>query len=429
MDGASDSVGGVAGSGTVRRGRCLTEPVSTGNAFLEMSAMRDPRAPSAAREAPGSGVSALAVALSVVVHAALFGAVHLTPAGSVEHAAVTPLKEPADVWVGDTAALPGPAVGDDAVHEVELDEAASSTRAAPVMPVGEAAPPAAAPSLPEPPVAAPPPPPVAAPPPPPAAPKEQEPAHAESPSEQKVVTPKEQEAVPQKPPKVEQAAPEPKKAPVASSAKPAREKEDDDPYAEASPPRPSSSAEASAAAQRPAVSSGASDAEGRREGKQAQGGGAQGAFGAEGVSGVRSLGRAFTRAIPPACQADPAWRALPAGSAGIARIVVEIDGEGHVAGWKPEGTSTVPAPLAGLARRTLALLRAGVFAMRGSEVVAGSQTLEISAEVLEGAAGDDLAWKFEDGQGRASFIPTEGRRIDVRLRVLRATTSDSRSPG
>jgi hypothetical protein len=149
---------------------------------------------------------------------------------------------------------------------------------------------------------------------------------------------------------------------------------------------------------------------------------------------VRSLGRAFTRAIPPACQADAVWRSLPPGSAGTARIVLEVDAEGRIAGWKPEGESVAPH-FEGLVKRTLLLLRSGTFAIQGGAVTAGSQTLEISAAVSDVAAEPeepaavDLAWRFEDGRGTASFTQAGGRRVEIRLRVVHAVLRGAEPPG
>ena len=162
-------------------------------------------------------------------------------------------------------------------------------------------------------------------------------------------------------------------------------------------------------------------------------GSGRGEFGAEGAGAVRSLGRAFTRAIPPACQADVAWGALPAGSAGSVRIIVEIDETGHIAGWKPEGSGP-SAHLGNLVKRTIALLRSGTFAVRGGAVTAGRQTLELGAVVSDAAApeegaADSLAWRFEDGRGAASFTQASGRHVEISLRVIRTEVAQAGPPG
>ncbi|WP_437534274.1 hypothetical protein WME79_09125 [Sorangium sp. So ce726] len=162
----------------------------------------------------------------------------------------------------------------------------------------------------------------------------------------------------------------------------------------------------------------------------------EGDFGAVGVSAVRNLGRAFTRAIPPACQADPIWATLPPGSAGKARFVIDIDDAGHIATWRPEPGGEEPARhLSNLAKRTIALLGAGTFAVARGAVTAGKQTLEVSAVVRVGeGAGEtgapaDLAWRFEGGRGKASFVQPGGRLVEVVVQVVRTEVARGAPPG
>ncbi|WP_433934742.1 hypothetical protein AB3662_09035 [Sorangium cellulosum] len=163
--------------------------------------------------------------------------------------------------------------------------------------------------------------------------------------------------------------------------------------------------------------------------------GGEGDFGAAGSSAVRSLGRAFTRAIPPACQADPIWATLPLGSAGKARIVIDIDDAGHIASWRPEGEEPLARHLGNLAKRTIALLGSGTFAVARGAVTAGKQTLEVSAVIRAGAeAGEtgapaDLAWRFEGGHGKASFAQPGGRLVEVVVQVVRTEVARSAPPG
>ncbi|WP_437298727.1 hypothetical protein [Sorangium sp. So ce426] len=162
----------------------------------------------------------------------------------------------------------------------------------------------------------------------------------------------------------------------------------------------------------------------------------EGDFGAAGVSAVRNLGRAFTRAIPPACQADPIWATLPPGSAGKARFVIDIDDAGHIATWRPEPGGEEPARhLSNLAKRTIALLGGGTFAVARGAVTAGKQTLEVSAVVRVGeGAGEtgapaDLAWRFEGGRGKASFVQPGGRLVEVVVQVVRTEAARGAPPG
>jgi hypothetical protein len=121
-------------------------------------------------------------------------------------------------------------------------------------------------------------------------------------------------------------------------------------------PAPSASAVSSADATEPPPSG----SPGKRPGDAAaQGGGnpGGGSFGAEGPGSVRDLGKAFTRAIPPACQADPAWSKLAPGDAGVLEVTISIDDTGHITGFKPaEGDA--PKQLVALVKRTLADARA-----------------------------------------------------------------------
>ncbi|AUX40787.1 hypothetical protein SOCE26_021880 [Sorangium cellulosum] len=162
--------------------------------------------------------------------------------------------------------------------------------------------------------------------------------------------------------------------------------------------------------------------------------GGQGDFGAAGASAVRSLGRAFTRAIPPACQADPVWATLPLGTAGKARFVIDIDDAGHIASWRPEGEEPPARHLGNLAKRTIALLGSGTFAVSRGAVTSGRQTLEVSAVIRAGAdepadAPADLAWRFEGGRGKASFAQPGGRQVDVVVQVVRTEVARTAPPG
>jgi outer membrane biosynthesis protein TonB len=377
----------------MRRGRCLTEAGHTGNAFVEVDSMRDHRA------------LPPAIVASLLVHVALFAAVRITPATAAPHApAPASLQDPVDVWAGTTAELPG---AGERMYEVEVAERAAPASPAPAAQAAPASAPMAAPPTPVEPAAPPQPstPPRAQTNPPPPRPAATAPAPATAATAPATAT------APARAPATAPASEDPYADPPARAERP-------------SPPtsRPGRGTPAASAAP-------GSSAEARAPGEPGQGapGGAQGSFGAEGSASVRSLGRAFTRAIPPACQADAGWGALPAGSAGTARVVIEIDAEGHVAGWKPEKGS-VPPHFESLVKRTLALLRSGTFAVQGSTVSAGAQVIEISATLGEATAAAegsamDLAWRFEDGRGTASFTQASGRRVEVTLRVVKAMTA------
>jgi hypothetical protein len=162
---------------------------------------------------------------------------------------------------------------------------------------------------------------------------------------------------------------------------------------------------------------------GARPGGEGRGDGAAsgGAFGAEGPGSPRDLGRAFTRAIPPACTADPLWASLPAGDAGKLEIEVRIDAQGHMLSAEPRGTSR-PEALLHVLRRTVPLLQAGTFAAREGATTAGTEILEITARVRDAegeAAPDQLAFEYGRGKGKARFSTAGGRQVEITLRVVK----------
>jgi outer membrane biosynthesis protein TonB len=221
------------------------------------------------------------------------------------------------------------------------------------------------------------------------------------------------------------AAPQPSQAPTAQ--RPKRQKRASRPAASASASASTSASPAasSAASSAPSASPAASSAAGTGAGS-----GNAGTFGSEGQAAKRDLGRAFTRAIPAACAADPVWAKLAAGDAGTLRVELRIDAEGHIAGAEPLGDS--PAKhLVNVLRRTVPLLQAGTFAVRGGAVTAGKQTLELKAVVSDETASDDeangrdkLAFSYDGGRGKASFTQTGGRRVDVSVRVVSVEVGD-----
>ena len=144
-------------------------------------------------------------------------------------------------------------------------------------------------------------------------------------------------------------------------------------------------------------------------------------FGADGAPGVRSLARAFTRAIAPANQADPVWSSLAPGAAGSVDVSLALDEDGHLEASR--ATSDVTPALASLVRRTFALLRGGTYAARGGPT--GAMKLRLTVRIRDVPAvntpgGDvELDWTFDAGRGRASFLRDGGRRVDVTVELLR----------
>jgi hypothetical protein len=285
-------------------------------------------------------------------------------------AVVVTRADPVDVWSGVTAAI-----GGERLVDVNVD--ALGGQAAPAGPATKPSPPAA-------------PPPAAA-------------AHAatvEKPAAEKPTLPD------------DPAGTEPLPKPRAKKPRPAAI----EPKASAAAVDPASPGEKPAPPASPRVpkrKAGGGDADG------VNGDGAKaGPFGAEGPSAVRSLGRAFTRGIPAACQADPGWGTLPVGNAGSIEVAIRIDESGHITGYSALA-SDPPKQLAALVKRTIALLDAGTFALKG-DVGAGVEVLRIQARVSDvetAEAGGVAALSF--GEGKAAFTQDSGRHVDITLRVVK----------
>jgi outer membrane biosynthesis protein TonB len=158
---------------------------------------------------------------------------------------------------------------------------------------------------------------------------------------------------------------------------------------------------------------------------------ASGTFGQEGLApGVRRLGYAFTRAIPAATPADGAWQELPAGHVGTIRIELDVDESnrlGALKRWQARpGEPPPPAALQRLVERTLILLRAGQFALSGSNHP-GSERLTIDVTLRDEAAdadsapGDVVQKKFDGAApgrpGKAYFRYGSGRAFEARVTV------------
>jgi hypothetical protein len=158
---------------------------------------------------------------------------------------------------------------------------------------------------------------------------------------------------------------------------------------------------------------------------------ASGTFGQEGLApGVRRLGYAFTRAIPAATPADAAWRELPVGHVGTIRIELEVD-EGNRLGamkrWQARpGEPAPPAVLERMVERTLLLLRAGQFALSGSNHP-GSERLIIDVQLRDEAAEEeavnDVVQKKFDGAkpgqpGKAYFRYGTGRAFEAKVTIV-----------
>jgi hypothetical protein len=210
-------------------------------------------------------------------------------------------------------------------------------------------------------------------------------------------------------------------APAPAPAKPRNK-----PASKPKPPTPHSAAEPSTAT-RPS-SAAAAGAEAASSGKPAAG-----TFGQEGLApGVRRLGYAFARSIPPATKGDAAWLELPVGHVGTIRIELEVDSNnrlGAVKRWQARpGEPAPPAVLERLVERTLILMRAGQFALSGSNDP-GSERLLIDVEVRDEAADDEgdthvVQLKFDaatPGQpNKAYFRYGTGRAVEAKVTTVRS---------
>jgi hypothetical protein len=157
---------------------------------------------------------------------------------------------------------------------------------------------------------------------------------------------------------------------------------------------------------------------------------AAGTFGQEGLApGVRRLGYAFTRAIPAASPADTAWRELPVGHVGTIRVELAIDDTNHLGElklWQSHpGEAQPPAVLRRMVDRTLILLRAGQFALSGSNA-AGTERLTIDVTIRDDEAEPDptdtVVQKKFDGAtpghpGRAYFRYGTGRAVEAKVTI------------
>ncbi len=152
-----------------------------------------------------------------------------------------------------------------------------------------------------------------------------------------------------------------------------------------------------------------------------------GSFGSVGTASVRDLGRAFTRAMPPACDSDKAWGTLAVGNAGSIEVAVTISEEGKISGFEPI-TKNPPAHLVNTVKRTLALLQGGVFAIAGGSVSSGRQVLRLSVELSDTAVTEDeaksatafgLESRWEGKKGVASFTQSSGRHVEITVEFVR----------
>jgi outer membrane biosynthesis protein TonB len=194
------------------------------------------------------------------------------------------------------------------------------------------------------------------------------------------------------------------------------------------PSRPRAPAPAPTPAPAPAASSEASAGTDAHAGAPSPG-----TFGADGLApGVRRLGYAFTRAIPAATPADSAWKELPAGLVGTIRIELSVGDDNRLGDVQPlpprPGEPPTPAALKRMVERTVILLRAGQFALSGSNQP-GKELLIIEVRLRDEAAEEDASGvvvhkKFDGATpgrpGSAYFRYDTGRVFEAKVTTMPA---------
>ena len=141
------------------------------------------------------------------------------------------------------------------------------------------------------------------------------------------------------------------------------------------------------------------------------------------------MGYAFTRAIPAATPADASWRELPSGHVGTIRVELEVDESNHLGAlklWQSHPGEAAPPPvLMRMVERTLLLLRAGQFALSGSNQP-GTERLIIDVTLRDEAADEEGAdvvvqKKFEGATpghaGKAYFRYGTGRAFEAKVTI------------
>ena len=112
------------------------------------------------------------------------------------------------------------------------------------------------------------------------------------------------------------------------------------------------------------------------------------------------------------------------GPLGVLEIAVSVDEAGHVEDAVPLSAAP-PEVLVGLVKRTLILLRGGVFHLKKGEASAGRQVLRLRAEVsdVDGTSVQggtiDLEFKYQAGRGKAAFTRPGGRHVEVSVTLVR----------
>lgn len=154
-----------------------------------------------------------------------------------------------------------------------------------------------------------------------------------------------------------------------------------------------------------------------------------GVFGAVGLPpGVRHLALAFARALPKGAHTDAAFRELPLGKLGEARIRLRVDEDGKLGPLEFVGErarDSVPAPIVRMLENALRLLAFGRFSLSNEKLEPGVLALRVRVELSEVAPSvaenaqpnhvRELKGPASGGENpkRAWFILNSGRRVDA----------------
>jgi hypothetical protein len=147
-------------------------------------------------------------------------------------------------------------------------------------------------------------------------------------------------------------------------------------------------------------------------------------FGAVGARFATDLTMTFTRSLPQAFSADPAWLGAPFGPAGSVDVLLALDEAGHLATRSMSGAP--PPALRSSVERTFALLATRTFTARQAVTRLHLTAHIVRDELHDGLHGDVFALSggsLVGNVGSAFFAlpgPTgPGRRVDIEIRLAR----------
>ncbi|HEX2878303.1 MAG TPA: hypothetical protein VHO25_02080 [Polyangiaceae bacterium] len=146
--------------------------------------------------------------------------------------------------------------------------------------------------------------------------------------------------------------------------------------------------------------------------------------GSHSQSTVRNLPKAFTRALANAAAGDAArYSRMSSGKLEEARITVEVGQKGEVVGHALNREASTR--MKELVRRTLASLGAGQFALRETQVSAGTLRLEVEVWLSGDSEGNERVTEIgyeaprPERDGKAYFLLGTGWRFEAKVRELR----------